>query len=369
MGHVRDRWMTVNPDTGRKVRNERWGKGQRWQARWSELGTERVKAFPSKDAAEQHLARVALGEPVVTHTRLTFGDYAEEWRRQRLHHRGTTATSAEGIFRRMLLPPLGHLALASVTRNDVQKTVAGWSERYEPSTVRVAYGYLRSVFKHAVDDRLLTFNPCARINLPALPREKVVPLTVDQVQQIAGSVPPHYRGMVILGAATGLRGGELRGLQADRVVDGVLNVDRQLLSVVDGKPVFGPPKSDAGIRKVTVGQVGLTALERHMAEFPPGVAGLVFTNGRGAPMTGSNLSWVWQKATEGMGLPDRSGFHALRHYHASILVSSGLSPRAVAERMGHADPAVLLRTYAHLMPSDEQRAVRVTDDALQGVRG
>lgn len=46
----------------------------------------------------------------------------------------------------------------------------------------------------------------------------------------------------------------------------------------------------------------------------------------------------------------------LRHFHASLLISAGLSVTAVAERLGHADPAETLRTYAHLWPTDQERA-------------
>ena len=44
------------------------------------------------------------------------------------------------------------------------------------------------------------------------------------------------------------------------------------------------------------------------------------------------------------------------------LIAARLSPRAVVERLGHADPSETLRTYAHLWPSDEARILEAIDD-------
>jgi integrase len=52
-------------------------------------------------------------------------------------------------------------------------------------------------------------------------------------------------------------------------------------------------------------------------------------------------------------LPARVRFHDLRHTHASLLLSAGHSLRAVSQRLGHADPAMTLRVYAHCLPTDD----------------
>ncbi|MGW6277726.1 hypothetical protein [Kribbella sp. NPDC055071] len=54
----------------------------------------------------------------------------------------------------------------------------------------------------------------------------------------------------------------------------------------------------------------------------------------------------------------------LRHHHASLLISAGLSVVAVAERLGHRDSTETLRTYGHLWPIDHERAVAAVDAAL-----
>lgn len=71
-----------------------------------------------------------------------------------------------------------------------------------------------------------------------------------------------------------------------------------------------------------------------------------------------------------MVLPDRLGWHALQHSQASLLIAAGLSPRAVADRLGHADPKETLSTYAHLWLSDEARILAAIKDAYgDGIEG
>ena len=57
--------------------------------------------------------------------------------------------------------------------------------------------------------------------------------------------------------------------------------------------------------------------------------------------------------------------HAARHYYASALLEDGVNVRAVAEYLGHHDPDLTLRVYAHLMPSSEDRARQAVDRALE----
>lgn len=59
------------------------------------------------------------------------------------------------------------------------------------------------------------------------------------------------------------------------------------------------------------------------------------------------------------------GMQALRHFYASALLDAGENIKAVSEYMGHADPALTLRVYAHLMSDSRERARRAIDTVLQ----
>jgi len=59
-----------------------------------------------------------------------------------------------------------------------------------------------------------------------------------------------------------------------------------------------------------------------------------------------------------------TGFHALRHYYASLLIRHGESVKVVQSRLGHASAAETLDTYSHLWPDSEDRTRQAIDAVL-----
>ena len=57
--------------------------------------------------------------------------------------------------------------------------------------------------------------------------------------------------------------------------------------------------------------------------------------------------------------------HAPRHFYASVLLDAGESIKALAEYLGHSDPGLTLKVYAHHMPSSRKRARRALGQALR----
>ena len=57
-------------------------------------------------------------------------------------------------------------------------------------------------------------------------------------------------------------------------------------------------------------------------------------------------------------------YHDLRHYYASVLLSAGVSVKAVQEHLGHASATVTLDAYGHLMPDDADRSRQAVERAF-----
>lgn len=357
----------------------------RWRARYRDQdGKERARHFDRKVDAQKWLddktAALVTGQYVDPSAgKVTFHEYAEQWRTDQLHHRPSTASQAECRLRLWAYPVIGDRSMSTLQRRDVQRVVTLAAQELAPSTVEVIYSYVSAVFKAAVVDRIIPTSPCIKINLPEKPRAKIIPLTTEQVSEIASRVTRRYRALVLTGAATGLRSSELRGLTVDRISPALhlrsdvkprqvaLRIDRQLIGLDDGQPVFGPVKTPAADRLVIVGASIAHLIADHLAQFRPGNGGIIFSTPRGTPINRSRAGHIWRPAIKDMGLRPRSGWHDLRHYHASLLIADGRSPRAVADRLGHEDAAETLRTYSHLWIDDEDRAVAATEHALKDV--
>lgn len=368
MGHVRDRWMRRNPDTGRKVRAERWGKGKRYQARALRAdGSTATAAFDLLADAERWLAKASL-DPLVVAPRVGFAAAADDWLAHQLHFRDSTAEATKRRVETMLKPAFEGLALRDLTRARVQAAVADWSTRYAPSTVQVAYSHLTSILKAAHLDGLVD-GPPVGIRLPRKPRTQVVPLAEAKVAALRASMPESLRSLVVVAAASGLRPSELAGLSWSRIDGQVLRVDRQLVRVESGRPVFGPPKSAAGDRRVPVGESATKALLEQRKQFGEGVDGLVWRPVRGGVLTRQMMADMWVARRAVVGSKPGEGWHQLRHYHASLLIAAGMSPVAVAARLGHASVTETMETYAHLWPTDDERMEAIAEGSTRALLG
>lgn len=370
MGHVQDLWMKRGPD-GKKIRSARWGKGKRWQARWIDpSGDEPTKTFRTKDAAEDYVLEmensVRSGSYIdPRHGQQTFREYAEKWRANQIHHRESTTKLADSSLRLHAYPVIGDKSMAAIRRADVQAVVNRAQANLAPTTVEVMYGFVASVFKSAVLDRVVNTTPCVEINLPQVVQKKVVPLVIPQVSQLRSQIPDRFRAAVTVAAASGLRQGELFGLTVDRLEgpcdNVVLVVDRQRGPRAG---TWAPLKTEASDRRVALGLLASRALWRHLSQYREGKYGHVFSTHRRSEISRSTAGDLWALASEGMGLPERSGWHDLRHHHASLLIARGLSVAAVADRLGHKNQAETFATYSHLWPPDEERAIAAVDEAL-----
>jgi integrase len=230
------------------------------------------------------------------------------------------------------------------------------------------HGVVSGIFRAAVRDRKIVANPCEGTRLPKVTPARIEPLATETVQRMAEAVSPRWSAFIVTAAGTGLRQGELLGLTVDRIdfLRRTLRVDRQLSVVAREAPRLTPPKTAASVRTVPLPVVVVDALAAHLAEFPAGPDGFVFTDEDGSPVRRANFSRdVWVPMRSALGLPVSVTCHDLRHDYASLLIRHGESVKTVQARLGHASAAETLDTYSHLWPDSDDR----TREAINAVLG
>jgi integrase len=378
MAHIQDRWHRADGS-----RADTYGVERRWQARYRDPdGEERSKTFRRKLDARRWLdeksADMLTGRYVDPSAgRVTFREYAELWRASQ-PHRPSTEVLYERLLRLHVYPTIGDRRLSSVRRSDVQGWVASLSDQLAPASVQGAYSRVRTIFRTAVDDRLIAETPCRNIALPEIVDETLVPLTTAQVKQLAEATPDDLEAMVVFGAGTGLRSGELLGLTVESIdfLRREVTVERQLV-YIPGQGVFlAPPKTKASVRTVPVPDYALEAVAEHLRRYPPVeleipwgdvdadpvAVRLVFLAPKGGPILRTTLNGRWAKMAKRAGVPQARP-HDLRHHYASVLIDGGESVKVVQERLGHASATETLDTYSHLWPSSDERTRSVVERA------
>jgi integrase len=348
---------------------------RRWVARWrTPEGASRKKRFPTKVLADQHLVKVegakltgAYVDPAAG--RVTFRSYAEQWRTDQVQHRPTTVAQVETNMRRHVYPVLGDRPIGAIRRGEIQAMIhALTTKELAPGTVELVYRYVVAIYRSAITDRVVATSPCVDVKLPERVKAEIVPLSTSVVTALADAIDHRYRALVVVGAGTGLRQGEALGLTVDRVdfLRRTLKVDRQLILLPGAGPQLAPPKTPRSNRTIPASQVVIEALSAHVAQYGVGEDGLIFTAPNGAPIRRTRFSDVWRPAAKAAGIEAGIGYHALRHYYASLLIRAGCSVKVVQARLGHASASETLDTYSHLWPDDEDRA-RDAVDAVLGV--
>lgn len=250
----------------------------------------------------------------------------------------------------------------------------GLSER----SVRYVHRILHKALADAVDAQLLPQNPASRAKPPKTNKAGVDHLrfwTPDQLREFLETTRgTRLHGAWVLAAMTGMRRGEVLGLQwSDVDLDQArLSVRRTIVSIAYEMHVSTPKTGKPRVIDLDAGTVAILREERTRREsdrdsWGDGYEdqGLVFAREDGSPIHPDRLTKVFDKEVERSGLP-RIRLHDLRHSHASIALQAGVPVKVISERLGHESPAFTLKQYAHVMPGMQATAACQVADAVFG---
>ena len=312
-----------------------------------------------------------------------FGEWAERWLKTKTDLKPKTRQSYEAILSNHLLPAFENTPIAAIDHPRVLAFLADLSTQRGAGTVKNTRDVLRMVLRLAVMSGAIKTNPVEGARAPRKPHQEMVFLTADQVMTLAEEITkppirtrggehrrtsyPEYGLLVRFAAFTGLRSGEIVGLQVKHVnlMRGAVEV-MQAATEAYGKLHIGTTKTyhrravaiPSSLREELVTHLHRMAPEEH-----------VFAGPTGAPLRHSN--WYprhFKPAVERAGLPEALRFHDLRHTYGALLIAEGAHPRAIMERMGHSTINVTLGTYGHLFPNIDAALTDALDQTYRGAR-
>ncbi|WP_182653108.1 site-specific integrase [Dietzia sp. CQ4] len=290
-------------------------------------------------------------------------------------------TRASRQFAAGNLGPLDGAPLGKIQPSDVRAWADSltqrrpWVPNGRPLSKSSAGSVLQTVstvLNLAVMDGLIVKSP-ARSVRPATGSSVAVDpsslITWDQIQAIRKEAKETVAAAITLGAATGLRGGELGGLRVSSV-----DFLRHEVHVTHQSQGRSSPwsweelKSDKAQRVVPLTDDAGEALARMLHGAGRGPSEPLFLTRRGGQFTSNTLGSSFTAARDRAKVTAFT-FHDLRHFYASALISAGVSIRGVADLLGHEDPALTLRVYTKLFPGDRERARAAISDVMRDQSG
>lgn len=254
---------------------------------------------------------------------------------------------------------------------------------YSTKTIRDVYNILNAMFKYAVHNRIITFNPCEGVDIPKTKTKPIRVLTVEEQKEVLAKAKGRiHENLIQVALGTGMRGGELLGLTWDDVdfKKREIKIDRTLVYIKNLKTKkyffkYQTPKTANSIRVIPMQESVYKALKRQRIQLKEmqlassswepleGFENLVFTGRNGKPITEHSfqvsLNWIENainKERKTQAEKNKTEFepiphfypHALRHTFATRCFEAGIDAKVVQGYLGHYSIAITLDLYTHV---------------------
>ena len=296
-----------------------------------------------------------------------------------------TFASYDGLYRNHFEGyPIADLKMPSFTSAAMQRHINNMYETEGKSgkTIQVAVRLFKQFCNWAIEEGYLVKNPCSNLILPGEHAKKAEVETFSKEERTAilsymRETDYWYDTLIKLAFATGMRQGELLGLQWDDVGDEEIHV-RHTLSYYqrvgeDGDKSYslelGTPKSINGDRRIPLLPSAKEMLrQHHLAQRKYMLAhGLpqtkfVFTTSKGTPVVAATLDHSYKSMLRQAGVPYKK-FHAIRHTFATEAIQRGVPVKDLQMLMGHADISTTY-IYVHSTMETKRSAIELIGEMM-----
>ncbi|RUS47669.1 tyrosine recombinase XerC [Cohnella sp. AR92] len=318
--------------------------------------------------------------------KMTFGAFIEEWRQKyAVKHLAFKSLAAyDAQLKTRLIPEFGGMKLEDIKPLNIvnyldklerEKKVKG-TGGLSSSTIDMNRRILMNIFNRAVEWRIIKNSPVVTIKKPKVSHQEFHPFDEHEVHRMlraAQSEPYHWRMMITIALMTGMRRGELLGLEWKHIdwKNGIIEVSQTLVHASKGEIIIKEPKTKNGKRKLALSASVLEELREYYAYRAKerdklGDAwngkdklgrewNFVFSNADGTPFHHHSPNQWFRLFLEGNGLR-RIRFHDLRHTSATLLISQGVHAKIISERLGHGNITTTMNIYGHALRSADQSA-------------
>lgn len=274
---------------------------------------------------------------------------------------------------KLALPHVGEKPLKELTVLDVEALVDAIHRTHGAKMAGRVLRTLSMALRQGVRWQLVPGNVADAVKAPRFQKTEMQVWNPEQVERFLAVARRHrLYPLFALALSAGMRIGELLALQWQDVdLDGcVLVVRRNLVKNEAGQYELGLPKTESGTRRIMLATDTVQALRTHWdaerrGRRTPKPGDFVFTSASGHHVMHRHLGRTFKALTEKAGLP-RIRFHDLRHTAASLMIRYGVSPKVVADRLGHADVRFTLQVYTHVYDDQRREAALPMTDLLKG---
>lgn len=283
-----------------------------------------------------------------------YSKFSETWfAENKVLWRNSHASTVRSTIDLHLVPWFGETSVADVTKEETLKmrshiaTLKGrGNNKLAPKTVNRIM-QIHSQIMGEASERYGFTDPTERIKRIKQQRVDICPLSLEEAQLVINTVRSDFRDYMIVRLFTGMRTGEIHGLQW-KYID---FERRQILirrALVRNQLEY--TKTDGSQREIDMSNIVYDALKRQEKSTRE-YSDFVFCNSEGQPLDLNNVTnRVWYPLLANLGLEKRRPYQT-RHSAATIWLGAGENPEWVARQLGHTNTEMLFKTYSRFIPN------------------
>ena len=278
--------------------------------------------------------------------RILFEEYAEKFLRVKEQRSIKTYEMYEGALKHA--EGLYKVPIELIKASDIQLLIA--ANAMHPRTCEMILLTLRQIFDMAIDDDILTKNPCRNIELPRHYKQEKRAFTEEEKTKIrnAEGLNELERAYVHVLYGTGVRPAEAQALTW-RDIDfknGTITINKALQFTNSRVASVGLPKTNKSIRTLPVPDfviASISALKKLGVHSP---ASTLFGTNTGELRTRSAYKNIWDSAIKKLHLTGISAYYC-RHDFCTRCYKNGVDLKTCQALMGHSDTKMILSIYTH----------------------
>lgn len=212
------------------------------------------------------------------------------------------------------------------------------------------------MFKYAIHNRLIAFNPCAGVCLPKTKTKEIRVLTLEEQKEVVAHARGRlYENLILVALGTGMRGGEMLGLTWDDVDfrRREISINKTLVHIKDPQTgvytfKYQTPKTKNGIRKIPMQESVYKALKKQHVQLKE--------MQRVAKETGTPFTPIPHFYP-----------HALRHTFATRCFEAGIDAKVVQGYLGHFSISITLDLYTHVTNDKAKTEMNKLEDLYEAI--
>lgn len=254
---------------------------------------------------------------------------------------------------------------------------SGETETLSGQTILHYHRLISVILQTAVEWQYVPTNPAERVKSPKVNKQEAEFLDDKQaihLLELMQEQPIYYRTAVAVLLFTGMRRGELLGLQWDDIdfENQTINIQRSLQYLPDRGVFVDETKNKSSNRVIKVPATAIDSLKSYrtwqrlvfMRIGQPWSGGnQVFVTQNGAPMHPDTLTSWFGSFIKTTDLP-QIHVHSLRHTNATLQIANGVSVTTVAGNLGHSNANTTTKVYAHAIQSAAVASAEMMDSLL-----